>query len=1440
MSKKGYIAILAGFACFIIIFPASAHLADTPWPMFHHDLNHTGLSTQYGPDTSTVQWTFSTGDRIYGSASIGDDGTIYIGTHDRCLSTDSKLYAIYPNGSKKWHWTPPSHNIFNSIDSTPAVAQDGTIYVGCRDRSLYALYPNGTLKWKFCASSPWWWGCCQNYKGFVLTSPAIGTDGTIYIGNNNHRLYAINPDGTLKWSYKTKGAIRSSPAVGPDGTIYVGSYDKKLYAIKPDGKLQWKYSTGSWIISSPAIGADGTIYIGSYDKKLYAINPNGKKKWKYYTGSRIISSPAVGADGTIYVGSNDKKLHAINPDGTNKWKFPTGSYITSSPAIDADGTIYVGSYDRNLYAINPSGTLLWKYGTGHRIYYSSPAIASDGTVYIGNYGGKLYAFGPGFQLNTPPVLDLIGNRTINETETLMIDVNATDPDGDQLTYSCNRTNLFMDFNPLTGTGNWTTDYNDFGIYHVDFGVSDGNGGIDNETIMLEVQNINRPPVLDLVGNKSINENTVLDFTIQATDLDGDTLTYSALNLPDGANFNPGTRTFSWTPTYEQEGTYLNVHFEVSDSDLSDWENITITVNNTNRQPVLNHIGDKSVSENSLLEFTVNATDPDGNVLTYSATGLPDGAVFNPDTRLFSWTSTYGQAGTYHDIHFNVSDSLLADWENITIIVDDTNRQPELDQIGDKTIDENSLLEFTISASDPDRDALIYSAYNLPAGSEFNSSTQIFSWVPDFNQAGIYQDIEFEVSDGTLTDRENITIVVNTTNQPPVLDLIKDRTIYENSLLEFTIHATDPDGDVLTYSASNLPDGAVFNPDTKEFSWTPAYNQSGIYPDVYFEVNDSELTDWESITITVNNTNRAPVLDPIGNKAADENSLFVFTINATDPDGNALSYSAAGLPSGAVFDQHLHTFSWTPTYEQAGTYQDIQFEINDGELTDWENITIEVANTNRPPLLDPIENKIADENSLLEFTINAIDPDGDALFYSAVNLPTGAVFDSSTQTISWTPDFNQAGTYNNVQFEVSDGDLTDIENISITVNNTNRSPVLDLIGNKTIAEDYLLEFNINAFDPDGDALTYFASNLPGGAVFNSTTQTFSWTPAFGQAGIYQDICFEITDGELTDLENITITVAEVAAPQISVIIPDSEVMFQQQFIVNITVDPRMNEIYGVQYILTFNNSVLHAEWQNEGTFLNNDSAETEVIINTIDNGEGTVSFAANRVGVSTGITTPGILAVIKFTASKKGECSDLTLSGVVISDNNGEQILPIEIINSSICIEQNHPPIAVGRSMHKFNNEGEKYPCKVTFNGTESYDEDGELVNWRWSFGDGNYGTGEIKDHIYHSWNWNGTGYDPFIAILTVTDNGDPHQLDENTFFDVIVYTAGDANGDGIVNILDSSRVGLKWMDSTICGAYCWEENEYGDKADLNNDCIVNILDAVIIGTCWGHTAWGND
>src|SRR5207245_2913671 len=119
-----------------------------------------------------------------------------------------------------------------------------------------------------------------------------------------------------------------------------------------------------------------------------------------------------------------------------------------------------------------------------------------------------------------------------------------------------------------------------------------------------------------------------------------------------------------------------------------------------------------------------------------------------------------------------------------------------------------------------------------------------------------------------------------------------------------------DGDALTYSASGLPAGASFDAATKTFSWTPAFDQAGSYPGVTFTVTDGTAPASETIAITIANTNRAPVLAAIGNKSGSEGSLLIFTVAATDADGDALTYSASGLPAGASFDAVTKTFGRT--------------------------------------------------------------------------------------------------------------------------------------------------------------------------------------------------------------------------------------------------------------------------------------------------------------------------------------------------------------------------------------------------------------------------------------------------------------------------------------------------------------------------------------------------
>jgi hypothetical protein len=194
----------------------------------------------------------------------------------------------------------------------------------------------------------------------------------IFHGNIQHT--GVSPydtsyiDGTEKWSFEAGAGIESSPAIGTDGTVYFGSHDGFLYAVNPDCTEKWRFNAGPpvyderWDVSkstmaSPAVVEGGTIYVYSSANYLFDINPDGTEKWRYKTPDAfegVSSSAAIGADGTIYVGANSGNFYAFNPDGTVKWEIDTLGPTISSPAIDYDGTIYFGSWDHNFYAIGSS------------------------------------------------------------------------------------------------------------------------------------------------------------------------------------------------------------------------------------------------------------------------------------------------------------------------------------------------------------------------------------------------------------------------------------------------------------------------------------------------------------------------------------------------------------------------------------------------------------------------------------------------------------------------------------------------------------------------------------------------------------------------------------------------------------------------------------------------------------------------------------------------------------------------------------------------------------------------------------------------------------------------------------------------------------------------------------------------------------------------------
>lgn len=251
----------------------------------------------------SVRWSRNIGSPPVGSPAIAPNGTIYIGNN-------GSFFALSPaDGSNAW-----GPIMLGNVQSSPAIAPDGTLYVSGSASDLKAFNSDGTLKWD---------------AGTIIStksSPALSPDGaTVYIGSDNGALYAVDTsNGNINWTtpFGSPGnAVVSSPAVASNGTIYIGSAGGVLglagvLAIDPaTGNALWEFITDPLsVASSPAIGADGTIYVGCDDGIFYALNPaNGSIKWWYGTGNQVKSSPAIAADGTVYVGSDDNKVYAFGP-----------------------------------------------------------------------------------------------------------------------------------------------------------------------------------------------------------------------------------------------------------------------------------------------------------------------------------------------------------------------------------------------------------------------------------------------------------------------------------------------------------------------------------------------------------------------------------------------------------------------------------------------------------------------------------------------------------------------------------------------------------------------------------------------------------------------------------------------------------------------------------------------------------------------------------------------------------------------------------------------------------------------------------------------------------------------------------------------------------------------------------------------------------------------
>jgi outer membrane protein assembly factor BamB len=261
------------------------------------------------------------------------------------------------------------------VRRAPAVAPDGTIWIGTYDGTLYSVSTTGSN--------------LQGAKaGGEAMTPAIGADGTVYFGSTDGKLYAVNPDFTVKWTSALSSGIRC-PALGEDGTIYVGgSGTGNVFAVSPSGTTLWNTrTTFTWGVTTPVIGPDGTVYVGGdWGVALLALDPaTAQVRWTFSPGAYwdgVAAAVAPGGHIFAITGSlTSTRVYELEPDSggvVNYWEF----YAVTEPVI-GNNSVYV--WDRStatLQSIPLSG------GNSHGIIghtgenYLAPAISGSGDLYV--------------------------------------------------------------------------------------------------------------------------------------------------------------------------------------------------------------------------------------------------------------------------------------------------------------------------------------------------------------------------------------------------------------------------------------------------------------------------------------------------------------------------------------------------------------------------------------------------------------------------------------------------------------------------------------------------------------------------------------------------------------------------------------------------------------------------------------------------------------------------------------------------------------------------------------------------------------------------------------------------------------------------------------------------------------------------------------------------
>ena len=800
-----------------------------------------------------------------------------------------------------------------------------------------------------CTTVPSWLTCNAGALTGTPTNSDVGNHAVVITASDGTA--SVTDSFTIVVSNANDAPTISSTAVTSATEDSVYTYTVTATDVDGDTLTMTGTTVPSWLTFTPSTG----VLTGT------PTNDNVGT-----SGNDVVITVTDGNNGqvtdtfTISVANTNDAPTITSTADTTAEEDEAYSYTTTASDVDAGDTVTLTCTTVPSWLSCNAGALT---GTPTNAHVGSHAVVITATDAAGATATDSFTIVVS-NANDAPTVTSTAVTSATEDAVYTYTLTGADADvGDTLTMSGTTVPSWLTFTASTGvlTGTPTNDNVGTTGNAVVLTITDAAGESVTDSFTITVANTNDAPSFSSNPVTTAQEDDVYTYTAVGTDMDtGDTFTLGSSSVPSWLTFTASSGVLTGTPANSDVGTH-SVTLTVTDAaGAVGTQTFTITVSNANDAPTVTSTAITSATEDAVYTYTLTGADADvGDTLTMTGTTVPSWLTFTASTGVLTGTPTNDHVGD-HSVVLTITDAAGASvTDSFTITVANTNDAPTISSTAVESVDEDSAYSYTTVASDVDAgDTVTLTCTTFP--NWMSCTAGALTGTPTNDHVGSWNVVITATDAAGATATDSFTVTVANTNDAPTITSTAGTTVDEDSAYSYSITTADVDaGDTmaLTFTCATCDDGTgssflslTDNGDgTGTLSGTPVNEDVGSHSITVTATDGAGATATETFTLVVADTNDAPTITSTHLETVDEDSLYSYTITASDPDGNeqaVYSYDAAANPSWLSFTDNgdgTATLTGTPDNSHVGTHT-VSFSVSDGTATDSASFTITVANT----------------------------------------------------------------------------------------------------------------------------------------------------------------------------------------------------------------------------------------------------------------------------------------------------------------------------------------------------------------------------------------------------------------------------------------------------------------------------------------------------------------